>query len=323
MAETCARLLPPTTNNQQPPQAKRQRAAWRSDNDNTSNYYECSQNTQQQQQQQQQQDMSRFWAAGGSSEEDSDQSSGSSDASSDFSDDGGARGGAGNNNRWLVMSDSESSEDEVRVVKSGKERAMLTFQKLIKDLRKHMKDRDYWELQNSFDELSKSMIKAKQYLVEGVPRQLVRILVDLEDYVAERLTDKAQFKKLSARQGRALNRMKLTLKKHNKAYSVVMVAYRKNPDTDDPFDADDASEDEDEKSSSSSSSSSSSGSDSDKASKKDSGSDKDSDKVSQTRQHTASTQVTMIFKIDFLVSDTWGLARSLSKRWREVHPHAG
>ena len=37
------------------------------------------------------------------------------------------------------------------------------------------------------------MVKAKQYLAQGVPQLLVRILFDLEDNVAERLKDKAQF----------------------------------------------------------------------------------------------------------------------------------
>ncbi|EEC45299.1 predicted protein, partial [Phaeodactylum tricornutum CCAP 1055/1] len=147
--------------------------------------------------------------------------------------------------------------DEVRVVKSGKERALETFQKHIKNLRGAMKARDYYLIQTEFDELTKAMIKAKQYLAEGVPRPLVRILVDLEDYAVERLKDKEQFKKLSARQGRALNRMKLTYKKHNKAYEVVMHAYRKNPIVSDD---DEKSEPESDSAASSGSSSSSSSS---------------------------------------------------------------
>jgi len=41
--------------------------------------------------------------------------------------------------RWLAMSDSESSDDAVRIVKSGKERALESFQKRIKHLRTFMK----------------------------------------------------------------------------------------------------------------------------------------------------------------------------------------
>jgi translation initiation factor 3 subunit C len=178
--------------------------------------------------------MSRFWAAGGSSDSDSS----GSDASSFYSSEddgnkggglGGGAGGAGGDNKWVAMSDDSDSSDEVRVVKSGKERALDTFRKYIGGIRSAMKARDYYAIQTEFDELMKSMIKAKAYLKEGVPKPLVRILVDLEDYNEERLKDKAQFKTLSARQGRALNRMKLTLKKHNKAYKIVIDAYRKNP----------------------------------------------------------------------------------------------
>lgn len=191
---------------------------------------------------------SRFFAAGSSDSE----SSGSDDSSSYSSDDKGNQ-----QNQWVALSDSDSSEDEVRVVKSGKERALETFQTLISSIKTAMKKRDYFEIQTQFDELSKAMIKAKQYLADGVPRPLVRILCELEDYITERLKDKEQFKKLSARQGRALNRMKLTLKKHNKAYEVVMNAYRQNPTVSDS-EAD--SSDQDESKDSGSSSDESSGS---------------------------------------------------------------
>lgn len=208
--------------------------------------------------------MSRFWAGAGSSDSDSDDSDASSSVYS--SDDSDNRGNRGTENRWLAVSDSDSSDDEKRVVKSGKERALDNFQKRIKALRGHMKQADYYAIQTEFDDLMKDMVKAKQYLAEGVPKPLVRILCDLEDYVALKLQDKVAFKKLSARQGRALNRMKLTLKKHNKAYKVVMDVYRQNPmesDEDDDDDDDVREEKDDSDSDSSSSSSSSSSSDDD------------------------------------------------------------
>lgn len=223
--------------------------------------------------------MSRFWAGAGAggnvsdSDDDSDDdksSNSGSDSNSDndgssdddSSDDNNNANNAANNaasgeNRWLAFSDDEDSsdDDDARVVMSGKDRAFAFFQKQTDALRKAMKVRDYYAIQTLFDDLAKAMLKAKQYLKAGVPRPLVRILVDLEDYNAERLLDKEQFKSLSARQSRALNRMKLTLKKHNKAYGVVMDAYRQNPD--DPIDdVDDDEDDDDGKSSSSSSSSS-------------------------------------------------------------------
>jgi hypothetical protein len=202
--------------------------------------------------------MSRFWAGAESSDSDS-----SSDDDSSYSSDGDAKG-AGGNNRWVEFSDSDESDDEVRVVKSGKERALDGFNKRIGLIRAAMKARDYYAIQTEFDELAKAMIKAKKVLAEGVPRPLVRILVDLEDtYIPERLADKAAFKKLSARQGRALNRMKLTLKKHNKVFSVVMEHYRKNPDEGDADEDGDGNDSDSSDSNNSSSSSSSSDSDAD------------------------------------------------------------
>ena len=192
--------------------------------------------------------MSRFWAAGGSGSSGSDSSEDdSSDYSSDASGDAGGGGGGGDGNRWVAMSDDESSsEDEVRVAKSGKERALESFQTHMTVLRNAMKRHDYWSLQTEFDALAKAMIKHKAVLKAGVPRPLVRMLCDLEDYVPERLADKAAFKKLSARQGRALNRMKLTLKKHNKAYQVVMKHYRANPVVSDSDESSSSDEDEDD-----------------------------------------------------------------------------
>jgi translation initiation factor 3 subunit C len=258
--------------------------------------------------------MSRFWAGAGSGsgsdDNDSDSDKSNSDSSNSSSDDnassdddssadsnagngadgnaGGAGGGDRNNatgeNRWLAFSDDEDSsdDDDARIVKSGKERAFEFFQKQSDLLRKAMKVRDYYEIQVLFDDLAKAMIKAKAYLKTGVPRSLVRILVDLEDYNAERLTDKEQFKSLSARQSRALNKMKLTLKKHNKPYEVVINAYRQNPDVTTPVDDDDDDDEPDiAKSSDDDSSSSSSESDSDNDEKPTKDSDSDSDSVSR------------------------------------------
>mmetsp|Transcript_13163 Transcript_13163/g.14669 ORF Transcript_13163/g.14669 Transcript_13163/m.14669 type:complete len:147 (+) Transcript_13163:347-787(+) len=121
------------------------------------------------------------------------------------------------------------------------------------------------------------MIKDKKILAAGIPKELVRILVDLEDFIAERLADKEAFKKLTPNQGRALNRMKLTLKKHNKPYQVVMAHYRKNPSK-----ANDIESDSDKSSSSSSSNSDKSDSDSSSSSSSSSDSDSDSDSSSSS-----------------------------------------
>ena len=84
---------------------------------------------------------------------------------------------------------------------------------------------------DEFDLLTKAMIKSTKVFDAngGIPRFLVRMLVDLEDHVMKNLADKPAFKKLKPAQGRALNRMKLNLKKFCEKYRGIMEEYRKNP----------------------------------------------------------------------------------------------
>ena len=97
--------------------------------------------------------MSRFWAGASSSDEDSSSDDSSSYSSSDSEDNNR------NTNKWADLSDSDSSDDEARVVKSGKERALETFDKHIGNIRNGMKNRDYYAIQTEFDELAKAMAK--------------------------------------------------------------------------------------------------------------------------------------------------------------------
>jgi len=166
-----------------------------------------------------------------------------------------------------MESESESSEEE-RVVRSAKDRAFDSFQTHVKAIRNGMKIRDFSRMQTEFDALVKVVAKSKTIIQRhgGVPRFFIRLLCDLEDFVKSSLADKVGFKKLSPAQGRALNRMKLTLRKHNKSYEAAMTEYRMNPVV-----SESASESE------SSSSSSESESDSDNDSDNDSSSSSSSD----------------------------------------------
>lgn len=123
------------------------------------------------------------------------------------------------------------SEESVRVVKSAKTRAFEAFESTVKALRMAMRINDHQKLMDEYDVLSKAMVKATKVFSDngGVPRFLVRILVDLDDHVQQCLADKAAFKKLKPAQGRALNRMKLSIKKYKETYNDIMEEYRKNP----------------------------------------------------------------------------------------------
>ena len=156
-----------------------------------------------------------------------------------------------------------------------------------------MRNNDHKTLMEEFDTLTKAMAKSKKVFETngGIPRFLVRMLCDLEDHVQKCLADKASFKKLKPAQGRALNRMKLSLKKFCEAYRGIMEEYRKNPiisesdasssSSSSSSESEDESDDDDASSSSSSSSDSSASEKKAKKAKADSdGSDSDSDSVS-------------------------------------------
>ena len=169
--------------------------------------------------------MSKFWGGADSSSDDS-----SSDDSSVSSSDSSRGGGGAGANKWVMESDSDSSDEE-RVVKSAKDRAFETFEAHVKSIRNAMRIKDFNKVQSEFEALNKAIAKGKAIINQhgGIPRFYIRLLCDLEVYIKTCLADKASFKKLSASNGRALNRMKLTLRKHNAQYATVMEEYRKNP----------------------------------------------------------------------------------------------
>ncbi|CAN0229016.1 unnamed protein product [Discosporangium mesarthrocarpum] len=150
---------------------------------------------------------SKFWAQASESGSDSD-----SDSDSDSS--MGGQPGA-QRRQWAVDSDSES-EDEVRVVKSAKDRSFEAINISVGKIRNHMKINDWNGIQTEFDECNKHIDKSKATIVkDGVPTFYVKMLAQLEDFLAAALKDKPAIKKMSATNTRSLNRMKLRLRKHN------------------------------------------------------------------------------------------------------------
>lgn len=263
--------------------------------------------------------MSRFWAANESSSDDS--SSDDSSVSSSSSED--QKGRVGGTNRWLDFSDDSDSEEEVRVVKSAKTRTFESLQESIKTIRNAIRINDYAKIQNNFDILMKTVSTSKTKAIidahGGLPRFFIRLLCDLEDFILKRKKDKGSFKKLSATQGRALNRMGLSLKKNNKTYEKLMKEYRANPSTSD----DEASvhnaessvqSDEDSSSSASESDSENdndSDSDSEDSSQSDSDSDIDSDSNSSSSDSSSSSSGSVDVKSE--ADSDWGSSSSSSE----------
>ena len=79
--------------------------------------------------------------------------------------------------------------------------------------------------------MNKQVDKAKTHIQkEGLPRFYIRTLAELEDCLDVALKDKEGQKKMSKANGRALNRMKLQLRRHNKEFEAKIAEYRANPD---------------------------------------------------------------------------------------------
>jgi translation initiation factor 3 subunit C len=178
--------------------------------------------------------MSRFWAAGSSSSESESESNSDSDSSGDGAAINNKVGGAAGANKW-VMSDGSESEDEVRIVKSHKDKAWAGFQTRIASAKNAMKVNDWSKIQEEFDELVKALDKAKTLIAKegGIPKFYWKFIVDLEEFLKISLADKVSFKKLSSTNGRSLNRMKLSLRKYCLKYEREVEDFKKNPIVDD------------------------------------------------------------------------------------------
>mmetsp|Transcript_474 Transcript_474/g.659 ORF Transcript_474/g.659 Transcript_474/m.659 type:complete len:192 (-) Transcript_474:125-700(-) len=169
---------------------------------------------------------SRFWAGGSSSDSDSDSSSGSS--SSD--DSAPVTTTKGPQRTWAIESDSDS-EDEVRVVKSAKQKALEGMKAAATKIKNRLKVGDWSGVQTDFDELNKAVAKADRSTGpgDGAPAFYIKLLAELEDAVAAGLANKAAVKKMNGPNAKGLNRMKLVLRKHNKQYEDRIAAFRENP----------------------------------------------------------------------------------------------
>lgn len=127
-------------------------------------------------------------------------------------------------------------------------------------------------IQEVFNNANKQIEKSKMLITQhGMPPSYIKMLAELEDHVLLTLKDKDAVKKMKPVVSKALNQMKLQIKKHNENYKAEIADFRANPDK-----YEEAAE-ESESDSESDSDSDSSDSDSDSSDSSDSDSDSDSD----------------------------------------------
>ncbi len=95
-----------------------------------------------------------------------------------------------------------------------------------------MKINDWSSIQSLFDELNKRLDKMQKMLASSVvPRPYIKLLVELEDFLNDTLSNKDVKKKMSPTNAKALNTMRQRLKKHNPAFFDQMNAFRENPES--------------------------------------------------------------------------------------------
>lgn len=229
----------------------------------------------------------KFWAEGSESSS-IDSSNSESESSSDSEMEMQAarrRQREVNNSRWAIDSDSDSSEDDRRVVRGAKEKFYDELRMIIRRINNHVKVSDFSSLSDEYDKLLKCIQKSHNVIKDyGIPKFFISILVELESFLDEKFRDKEAIKKLSKARATSFNTLRAKFRKSVEDYRHQMDDCKANPlayQDDDLSDDDSASNSYSGSSSSgskSSGSSSSSGSDSDSSSGSgsDSGSESDS-----------------------------------------------
>lgn len=186
--------------------------------------------------------MSRFWAQGESSDE--------SDNDVVEEEELVTRGGK----FGVAFSESDSdSDDEKRVVKSQKDRAWENIIEGIGKIRNSKKTNDWGKILDEFEAVNKMIEKSKMLIAKnGIPKFYIKMLAEVEDFLNTTLENKDAIKNMKPVAKRALDRMKLTVKKHNKGYDAEISDFRANPakyeseEEEEDSDDDDSDEDSDE-----------------------------------------------------------------------------
>ncbi|KAF9975058.1 Translation initiation factor 3 subunit c [Actinomortierella ambigua] len=195
--------------------------------------------------------MSRFFRAGESDTDDTESDfseeltdselsdSDQSDSDSEESDDDSKP-----KNRFAfgASDDSDESEDEVRVVRSAKDKRFDEIEQAVTTMSNAQKIGDWVSVQNEFDKANKALQKAASIIAQnGVPKFYIKAVAELEKAIqSAQEKEKSASKKMNASNSKALNSMKQKVKKNNRLYETEIAEYEKDPE------AYDAEEEEEE-----------------------------------------------------------------------------
>jgi translation initiation factor 3 subunit C len=116
-------------------------------------------------------------------------------------------------------------------VKSQKDRAWDTMEECIVRMKNAKKTGDWVVIQDEFDEVNRLVEKSKMLITKnGLPKFYIKMLTEIEDHLWVTLKDKDLMRSVKPVIGRAINRMKLTIKKHNKNYEEQILDCRAHPE---------------------------------------------------------------------------------------------
>lgn len=119
----------------------------------------------------------------------------------------------------------------MRVVKSQKDRAWDSMRDGVGRIKNARKTSDWSVIQDEFASVNKMIEKSKMLILkDGLPNFYIRMLAEVEDHVQLALKDKEAIKKMKAVVSRALNQMKLQVRKHNDTYKTEIADFRANPE---------------------------------------------------------------------------------------------
>jgi translation initiation factor 3 subunit C len=116
-------------------------------------------------------------------------------------------------------------------VKSEKDRTWDNIFERVVKIRSAMKINDWTQIHNEFEEVNKQIDKSKMLVLKhGLPAFYVRMMAEVADFVSLSLKDKDALQKMKPVVLRALNRMKLAVKKHNASYEKEIARFREHPE---------------------------------------------------------------------------------------------
>mmetsp|Transcript_6417 Transcript_6417/g.40087 ORF Transcript_6417/g.40087 Transcript_6417/m.40087 type:complete len:910 (-) Transcript_6417:867-3596(-) len=182
---------------------------------------------------------SRFWAASSSdssSEEEEEDVTTSTETSSEESDsDGEEQQRTAKASKYLAGdSDSDSSDDGRRVIRSAKEKRHAELANTYEEMINKTKINDWVAIATLFEKLNKQLEKVKRVGgIQGMetPRVYIKAIAMLEGFLQETLASPEVKQKMSSTNAKALNGMRQKIKKNNKDYEAEIEEYRRNPES--------------------------------------------------------------------------------------------